>query len=158
MKRQISLKLLLVVVSIVGTGTGLYVRTLQPEPIRYYTLDELVAEGNLEGMEIVRGLAEIGRARFENRMTSCGWIQVNDLRVDPGGNAVITVRESGVAHTPLSERADFVDIDHIHVAFLVRPENKDVFHWLIFKGPTWDELKKQDISIDQWRQRNRNKR
>ncbi len=48
---------------------------------------------------------------------------------------------------PLSERADFLDIDHIYAAFLVRPENKDIFHWLIFKGPTWDELKKQDVRL-----------
>ena len=155
MKRQISLKLLLVVVSIVGTGAGLYVRTLQPEPIRYSTLNMLIANENLDGMEIVRGLPEIGSERFEVRGDR---IQVNDLRVDPGSNLVITVRDSGVTHVPLSDRAGFVDIDHIHIAFLVRPENKDVFHWLIFKGPTWDELKMQDICIDQWRQRNRNKR
>ena len=156
MKQQISLKLLLVMVSIVGTGTGLYVRSLQPEPIRYYTLGELIAKRNLEGMQIVRGLPEIGSTRFQVRE---GWGQVNDLRRSSGSNAVITVREkSGVAHVPLSERADFVAIDHVHVAFLVRPEDKDVFHWLIFKGPTWDELEAQNISFDQWRQRNRNKR
>jgi len=158
MKRQISLKLLLVVVSIVGAGTGLYVRTLQPEPIRYSMLDELIAEGSLEEMEIVRGLAEIGRARFENKMTSYGWTQHCNFSKNPGGNAGLTVREkSGTAYS-LSERADFVDIDHVHVAFLVRPENKDVFHWLIFKGPTWDELEAQNIDLDQWRQRNRKKR
>lgn len=158
MRRQISLKLLLVVVSIAGAGTGLYVRTLQPEPIRYSTLDELIAEGGLEGMEIVRGLAEIEGARFENQSSSLGWIQHCNFSKNPGGNGGLTVREKSGAVYRLSERTDFVDIDHIHIAFLVRPEDKDVCHWLIFKGPTWDELERQDIDIYQWRQRNRNKR
>ncbi len=69
MKRQINLKLLLVVVSIVGAGTGFYVRTLQLEPIRYSTLEMLIAKKNLEGKGMVRGLQEIRSERFEVRAT-----------------------------------------------------------------------------------------
>jgi len=58
-----------------------------------------------------------------------------------------------VAYT-LTQQADFVDVSRAHVAFLVRPEDGDVCHWLILKGPTWTELKSQKVRFRNWYFRN----
>ena len=151
MKPQFTLRVFLLTVSITGLAIGLYLRSIQLKPLRYLSLGELLREMDLQPTDIAKCPLELSSEPFEVKEIVS---QRFDYRQHKGLNTINTVTDPSGARCSLSERTEFADADRAHFGFLVRPKDSQTYFWLILKGPSWSELGKQGLTLNEWYHQN----